>query len=292
MTFWQLSVYDLHWSNQEYNLAQQRLTQLLEQTLKQTPDPRASSRERNHWNEKKERIEQARANILKDSKEHFAVYAFTRKRLNNEHQHWFHISGWSLVIIRADYSPRLTRADPVALVDYIIQYCLFPRALLSPMDADFSAQFIKQMHLLGTPKFSTAHCYDRLIGDHIGNIVFSLTQGEARNYGRWPSAGIPYNRLNIFLGRFLRHILEDLTTWALNEATFKQENEDKRGVRLPGLRVKTGGEESFMTHSMLNNFFQKLHKKLWHVSLAICLPATANYIVDTCRVPHVERVYA
>ena len=96
MTFWQLSVYDLRWPNQEYNAAQQRLTQLLEQTLKQSPDPRASSRERNFWNEKKERIEQARANILKDSKEHFAVYAFTRKRLNNEHQHWFHISGWSL----------------------------------------------------------------------------------------------------------------------------------------------------------------------------------------------------
>jgi THO complex subunit 2 len=52
------------------------------------------------------------------------------------------------------------------------------------MDADFSAQFIKQMHLLGTPNFSTAHCYDRLIGDHIGNIVFSLTQAEARNYGK------------------------------------------------------------------------------------------------------------
>ena len=96
ITFWQLSVYDLRWPNQEYNAAQQRLTQLLEQTLKQTPDPRASSRERNFWNEKKERIEQARANILKDSKEHFAVYAFTRKRLNNEHQHWFNISGWSL----------------------------------------------------------------------------------------------------------------------------------------------------------------------------------------------------
>lgn len=81
----------------------------------------------------------------------------------------------------------LIRVDPVPLVDYIIQHCLFPRALLSPMDADFSAQFIKQMHLLGTPNFSTAHCYDRLIGDHIGNVVFSLSQAEARNYGEWPS---------------------------------------------------------------------------------------------------------
>lgn len=160
------------------------------------------------------------------------------------------------------------------------------------MDADFSAQFIKQMHLLGTPNLSTAHCYDRLIGDHIGNIVFSLTQAEARNYGKLSVAGIPFSKLNIFLGRFLRRILEDLTTWALNEATFKQENEDKKGVRLPGLRVRTGGEESFMTYSMVNNFFQKLHKKVWHVSLATRLPYTSNYFIDACRVPHVERVYA
>jgi hypothetical protein len=100
------------------------------------------------------------------------------------------------------------------------------------------------------------------------------------------------SKLNIFLGRFLRRILEDLTTWALNEATFKQENEDKKGARLPGLRVKTGGEESFMTHSMLNNFFQKLHKKLWNVSLTTRSLSTINCSIDTWRVPHVERVYA
>jgi len=103
---------------------------------------------------------------------------------------------------------------------------------------------------------------------------------------------IRFNKLNSFLGRFLRRILEDLTTWALNDATFKQENEDKKGTRLPGLRVKTGGEESFMTHSMLNNFFQKLHKKMWHVSLATRLPSTTNHTIDTCRLPHLERVYA
>jgi hypothetical protein len=160
------------------------------------------------------------------------------------------------------------------------------------MDADFSAQFIKQMHLLGTPNFSTAHCYDRLIGDHIGNVVFSLTQAEARNYGKWPVTPTPNQHTEHSLGRFLRRILEDLTIWALNEATFKQENEDKKGARLPGLRVKTGGEESFMTHSMLNNFFQKLHKKLWHVSPATRLPSTTDCFVVTCRMPHVERVYA
>ena len=160
------------------------------------------------------------------------------------------------------------------------------------MDADFSAQFIKQVHLLGTPNFSTAHCYDRLIGDHIGNIVFSLTQSEARNYGKSPVTNISSGGLNILLGRFLRRILEDLTAWASDEAKFKQENEDKKGARLPGLRVKTGGEESFMTHNMLNNFFQKLHKKLWHVRLANCLPPTTDYFIDTCRVSHIERVYA
>ena len=48
------------------------------------------------------------------------------------------------------------------LMDAIVQYCIQPRCLLSPMDADFCAQFIKTLHLLGTPGFHTLGCYNRV----------------------------------------------------------------------------------------------------------------------------------
>lgn len=54
--------------------------------------------------------------------------------------------------------------DPVrgALAGYIIEQCIQPRCLLSPMDADFCVQFIKAMHSHGTPGFSTLQCYDKV----------------------------------------------------------------------------------------------------------------------------------
>lgn len=74
--------------------------------------------------------------------------------------------------------------NPQELLTYIIQYCLFPRAILSPMDADFAAQFIKVLHNVGTKGFWTMGCYNKLLGANLGSVVFSFTQNEARNYGK------------------------------------------------------------------------------------------------------------
>ena len=50
----------------------------------------------------------------------------------------------------------------MALAAAIIEHCLHPRALLSPMDADFCAQIIKVIHAQGTPNWSTIHIYDKV----------------------------------------------------------------------------------------------------------------------------------
>ena len=84
----------------------------------------------------------------------------------------------------------------------MIEHCIQPRSLLSPMDADFCAQFIKVLHTQGTPGFSTLMCYDKvsyvqiilrnhlniitphqILGDHVKVVVFSCSEYEARNYG-------------------------------------------------------------------------------------------------------------
>lgn len=48
------------------------------------------------------------------------------------------------------------------LVSAVIEHCLQPRCLLSPMDADFCAQIIKVLHNLGTPGWSTLMVYDKV----------------------------------------------------------------------------------------------------------------------------------
>ena len=51
---------------------------------------------------------------------------------------------------------------PATLAAAIVEHCLHPRALISPMDADYAAQIVKVLHLLGTPGFPTFHTYDKV----------------------------------------------------------------------------------------------------------------------------------
>jgi hypothetical protein len=54
----------------------------------------------------------------------------------------------------------IDRKGSVVLASALVEYCLHPRALLSPMDADYCAQVIKIIHSLGTPGFSTLNTYN------------------------------------------------------------------------------------------------------------------------------------
>ena len=54
--------------------------------------------------------------------------------------------------------------DRAELATQIVQYCIHPRSLMSPMDADFCVQMIKVLHGMGTPGFSTLMCYDKVRG--------------------------------------------------------------------------------------------------------------------------------
>lgn len=45
------------------------------------------------------------------------------------------------------------------LVQQLALTCLYPRSLLSPTDAEFSARFMKVLHDIGTPGYSTVASY-------------------------------------------------------------------------------------------------------------------------------------
>ncbi|KAG6882988.1 hypothetical protein C0995_013326 [Termitomyces sp. Mi166 len=80
------------------------------------------------------------------------------------------------------------------------------------MNADFCMQFIKVLHTQGTPGFHTLNCYDKLLGDHVKVVLFSCSEYEAHNYGR-----------------FLLGILADMFNWYSDEVAYMVDNHTKVG---------------------------------------------------------------
>jgi hypothetical protein len=58
-----------------------------------------------------------------------------------------------------------------AVVQQLALTCMYPRSLLSPTDAEFSAKFMKTLHDVGTPGYSTIAAYAN-VSPHT-NIVIS-----------------------------------------------------------------------------------------------------------------------
>ncbi|KAI9000935.1 transcription factor/nuclear export subunit protein 2-domain-containing protein [Trametes punicea] len=251
LTFWQMSTYDLSPPASKYDeeCATLRTLSRTEDSLYIAADrssDRAKRMTANSHREKRNRINAIVNMLSQELKEQTAARAFTIKRLAREKQHWF------------SHNPKAA-----ALASCIIEYCLQPRCLISPMDADFCAQFIKVIHLQGTPGFSTLMCYDKLLGDHVKVVVFSCSEYEARNYGR-----------------FLLGILTDIWKWFQDEQLFLQENRTKSGgntVFLPGLQLRwtptpkpVVAQEDLITWADFKQVVRKWHRKL-NKSLMECI---------------------
>lgn len=158
------------------------------------------------------------------------------------------------------------------------------------MDADFCVQFVRVMHLQGTPGFWTLTCYDRvgplldnfgddfssltlpcqLLGDHVRNIVFSCSEYEARNYGISITFLYPPPTLTVVLGRFLLGLLTDLLKWHQDEQQYLQDNRVKgsgKAAYLPGLQLRwtnkpTVAITDLAKWSEVQQFNRKCHRKL------------------------------
>ncbi|KAL0580932.1 THO2 plays a role in transcriptional elongation [Marasmius crinis-equi] len=221
LTFWQLSTYDLSPPGSRYDHA---VSDLRSEIRKEDSKFNAADRSADHT-------------LTQEFKEQTISRAFTLKRLAREKQHWF------------PYGVK----KPNALLDVLIEHCLQPRCLLSPMDADFCAQFVKVIHTQGTQGFYTLSCYDKLLGDPAKAILFSCSEYEARNYGR-----------------FLLGLLTDLLKWHKDEQTYIQDNRSKVGgktVLHPGMQAKYQlpmPPENQLKWREFRNVLRKWHKKLTH----------------------------
>ncbi|OBZ76414.1 THO complex subunit 2 [Grifola frondosa] len=170
--------------------------------------------------------------LSQELKQQTAARTFTIKRVAREKQHWF------------AHNPKAA-----TLASSFVEHCLQPRCLLSPMDADFCAQFIKMVHVQGTPGFPTLLCYDKLLGEHVRVVVFSCSEYEARNYGR-----------------FLFGILTDLSRWFNDEQLFIQENRSKIGGKLvyfPGLQLRFASKPTIAQEDIIKWPDFKLIMRKW-----------------------------
>lgn len=195
VTFWQLSLADISVPIDRYQQEVRRLNALIRETTLEEP---------------RKRLQDNVAQLNAEMKDQMKSHEVTRKRLQAEKDHWFSDG-----------------ADRSAIVTQLIQYCLFPRALLSPTDAILAGKFIRTAHNLGTRNFSSLTAYDKVFVDHIGAIIFSSTENEARNYSR-----------------FLYTILSDLSPWHRSADTYAKE---ATGQKLPGFQMRWqdrhGGED-------------------------------------------------
>ncbi|KAL0063115.1 THO2 plays a role in transcriptional elongation [Marasmius tenuissimus] len=240
LTFWQLSTYDLSPPGSRYDEEVATLRTLIRQEdAKYIAADRSADRSRrqsaNVHRLRRDRYTTFVDTLTQEFKEQTVSRVFTLKRLSREKQHWFP-NGWK-------------KAN--ALLDVLIEHCLQPRCLLSPMDADFCAQFVKVMHTQGTPGFYTLSCYDKLLGDAAKVIIFSCSEYEARNYGR-----------------FLLGLLTDLSKWHQDEQAYIQDNRSKVGGKTilhSGLQTKYQipmPPENQLKWREFKTILRKWHKKL------------------------------
>lgn len=244
-TFWQLSTYDLSppLSKYEEEMASLKSSSRSEdQALSRAEksSDRITRQQSSTYRQRRDRYNDFAQTLSQEVKDQSLMRAATIRRMSREKQHWFE---------------HLPKATFFALL--FIEHCLQPRSLLSPMDADFCAQIIKVLQVLGTPGFPSLTIYDRLLSDHIKVVVFSCSEYEARNYGR-----------------FLRGILSDLYRWFQDEQVYLQDNRTKTGgktVLHPGFQVRFLHNLEITTELLLKWADLKRALKKWHVKLAKCL---------------------
>lgn len=188
VTFWQLDIYDIFVPMDAYQAETNRLHAAIRALDGDRSDPSVPGQQKRR--QERERMMNKTAALSAELKFHIRENSLIRKRLAAEKEHWFK---------NVDFNQR-------DITEGFIQYCVFPRVMLSPNDASFCSKFIREIHRIGTPKFHTIGVYDNIFGKSLGTVIFMSTQREAENYGR-----------------FLKELLTDLHAWHGSRDLYERE---------------------------------------------------------------------
>lgn len=245
LTFWQLSNYELCPPEDSYKLEKSSLERLWkEEQTKVALAERSSDRVKRAM-VPQHRARAARYNefvqlIAKEYSNQSDLFWATKHRIIREKAAWF------------SHTNKIG-----SIVSAVVTQCIQPRCLISPMDADFCARFIHLMHTQATPNFHTLQAYDRVLSEHVGVVIFSCTDYEARNYGR-----------------FLFGVIRDLHKWHTNEKAWIADNRviksNGKVLYFPGFRLPWVSK-GLSTEPMVPwTTFRGLHRK-WQRKLTKCL---------------------
>ncbi|UYV64100.1 THOC2 [Cordylochernes scorpioides] len=161
MTFWCLSMYDLHVPSASYEKEINKLKQLIMQ-VDENKDLTQSKKKK-----EKERCHALIEKLAEEERKQQEHCARVQARLKAEKDSWFH-----------------SRSPKNETVTQFLQLCVFPRCVFTPLDALFCSRFVHLLHSLKTPNFSTLICYDRILCD-ITYTMTLCTENEASRYGRF-----------------------------------------------------------------------------------------------------------
>ncbi|CAR65547.1 DEHA2C06798p [Debaryomyces hansenii CBS767] len=194
-TFWQLSLYDINYTEELYDAELEKLKSNIN-SIKDTLliNKRNSEVSRISIDKYKKDLKQNEdfvSVIPEENESHLKHYELISKRLTKESSHWFTMGGTENI---------------KSQVQSFFQYCLLPRAIHSSFDAAYSAKFLFQLHKMEATNFSIIIALNELIKSNIlFGTLFTSTPAEAEN-----------------LGLFFAELLKRLHAWS-NESTFNAE---------------------------------------------------------------------
>lgn len=229
--FWQLSLYDIHCPVKHYEAAIKRYTD----TIAQCRDPRSTLNQTNRPSAVSKMERQAQASLdtlLVDLPKHQQDVENTMKMLRASHSRWFG-----------------DKVDRVKSVGCILQYCLYPRSVMSEVDAVFCYKFTMIMHNLNVSHFSTLTAIDQILSASLPASLMTLTDYETTIHAR-----------------FLFKTFSKMSQWYKDEDLFSSE---AHGSGLIGFQrawvTHTSSEEvdkkNLLSHSDFKLVMQKWHQK-------------------------------
>lgn len=230
VTFWQLSLPDMHVPLPSYNDEINRLKKKVLAISSDRSDISIIGTQRK--DREKKALGELQDRLRDESGTCVQLYQQMRLRLQKEKEHWF-AGLWG-------------KWD--ALNVALIEHCFFPRIVLSPVDAMYTFKMLKYLHSSGTTNFRTMGVYDQFFKEkRLTSMMFLCTAKEAE-----------------CLGRFLNEILRDLSRWHAEKSTFEKEAFGPN-KNLPGFSKKMTNDKGIVSFYEYEEFRRVLLK--WHRSL-------------------------
>ncbi|KAG0583882.1 hypothetical protein KC19_3G168800 [Ceratodon purpureus] len=164
-TFWGLTHLDVYVPRKRYEaeIAKQRIT--LKALEESSDNSHAAIAKRK---KDKEKIQEVLDRLSSEYQKQEANVAAVHQRLVREKDGW--LVGCS---------------DSLKINMEFLQRCIFPRCVMSMMDAVYCARFVQTIHSLGTPFFNTINHIDALICKTLFPMICCCTEYEAGRLGRF-----------------------------------------------------------------------------------------------------------